>query len=152
MPPTDHQSRAWDMFQSMLSLPEDEHQLRATAVARCLEQEGIPVARGYFRQLRLASGSIVDIEVLEIEGALVDAHGIRADWQAVASDYLAAEKSWLDADPVQFSPQDPDWLGKRAAPQLELATQSLRALLDQQALLTATPAAGAALNRSSRRI
>ena len=136
--PTSRQARALDMFQCMCTLPEDDHHFRAVAVAHCLAEEGIDIARGYFHQLTLLDGSIADVEVLCIDGALVDANGVHAHWQAVAADYPVALNARALADPLEFSPKESHWIGNRAAPRFEQATRALRAAMDQRALRAAT--------------
>jgi hypothetical protein len=130
--------------------PVGNHYVRATAAAAYLQSKGVDASVGWYRQFAQPDETIVDVELLQIDDAMVDASGIHKDWSQVAQAYGVAPDAWLPAPPRQFCPQDPDWLGNRAKNMLDTAISSLDALSQRQALETNTDQLSRSMRPGSR--
>lgn len=142
--PTPHQQRAHDLFVRLTVMTGVHTQAIATAVGRRLCWEDIPV-KGWSRAQK-PGDHLLDIritEVLEVDHALVDAVGIHADWEALSAAHGIQQTTWNIKSQCSFDPQDNQWLGARARPQLSATIRLLASILapeDRLQLQAAVPA------------
>lgn len=151
---TPSQQRTFELFQTLACMDEDDF-VRATVVGRRLMEEGIAVETGLFRQISrwseaLDDDEILDLEVLQVEGSLIDARGVFGSWDEWMAQYAEIGFDYRDTGPKVFAPQDPHWLGSQSVPMIEKMTALLNSEIQKKSLDKSTPSV--ATDRSRMRL